>query len=60
MTTATLTSPVAVSDAKTPATADPARPRRLAEEHTACMRDGAELFYRAWLPAAKAERAVVL
>ena len=60
MTTVTLTNPVAVSDANSPAATDAARPRRLAGEHTACMRDGTDLFYRAWLPAAKAERAVVL
>jgi alpha-beta hydrolase superfamily lysophospholipase/SAM-dependent methyltransferase len=60
MTTATLTAPVALSGAMVPAAADPAHPRRVAQEHTVCMRDGAELFYRAWLPAAKAERAVVL
>jgi len=60
MTTATLTSPVALFGTKVPAAANPARPRRLAEEHTVRMRDGAELFYRAWPAAAKAERAVVL
>lgn len=60
MSTVTLTSPVALSDAKVPAAIASARPRRAAEEHTICMRDDARLFYRAWLPAAKAERAVVL
>jgi alpha-beta hydrolase superfamily lysophospholipase/SAM-dependent methyltransferase len=60
MNTVTLTSPVTLSDAKAPVATDAARPQRVAGEHTACMRDGTELFYRAWLPAAKAERAVVL
>ena len=59
MTTATLTGPIALSDANVPA-ADAARPRRVAEECTVGMRDGTELFYRAWPTAAKAERAVVL
>ncbi|MBE9553564.1 MAG: hypothetical protein IMF05_08890, partial [Proteobacteria bacterium] len=59
MTTAALTIPLPVSGATVPETAV-AHPRRMAEERTVCMRDGTELFYRAWLPAAKAGRAVVL
>lgn len=60
MTTATMTTPVALSGVNAPA-ADAASPRRVAEEHTVRMRDGTELFYRAWPAAgAKAKRAVVL
>lgn len=59
MTTAALTAPVPLSVVENSA-AVPAHPRRIAEERTLRMRDGTELFYRAWLPAAKAGRAVVL
>lgn len=59
MTTATLTTSVPLSVVENPA-AVPAHPWRIAEECTLRMRDGTELFYRAWLPAAKAGRAVVL
>ncbi|MEE8444884.1 MAG: alpha/beta fold hydrolase, partial [Alphaproteobacteria bacterium] len=38
----------------------PAAGRRVAGEFTATLRDGTGLFYRAWLPAAKADRAVIL
>ena len=57
MTTATSTGRIDLSDAEA---AGAARPRRVAEECTAAMRDGTGLIYRAWVPAAKAERAVVL
>lgn len=59
MTTTTFTTAVPLSKSKAPA-ANPAQPRRIACDHTVRMRDGAELFYRSWLPAAKAGRAVVL
>ena len=42
MTTATLTSPVAVSGAKVPTATDVARPQRVAGECKVRMRDGAE------------------
>jgi alpha-beta hydrolase superfamily lysophospholipase/SAM-dependent methyltransferase len=58
MTTATMTSPMPLASDRTSAPA--VRPRRIATEYGMVLRDGTELFYRAWLPAKPARRAVVL
>lgn len=60
MTATALKAAIADSPAKVSTAADMARPRRPADECGFRTRDGAKLFYRAWLPAAKAERAIVL
>jgi len=60
MTTAALTSVLHPHTTTSTATADQARPRRTADECTFRTGDGADLFYRSWLPAAPAKRAVVL
>ena len=58
MTTATMTSPMPLAFDRT--STPPVRPRRIAQERSMVLRDGTELFYRAWLPAKPAKRAVVL
>lgn len=58
MTAAILTSSPSLAADSASVAATP--PRRIAEERRTTLRDGAELFYRAWLPAAPAKRAVVL
>ena len=35
-------------------------PGREATEHTVTLRDGTELFYRAWLPATPTDKALIL
>ena len=58
MTTAIITAPIPLTAGLAPVAA--VRPQRIAEERRMVLRDGTELFYRAWLPDAPAKRAVVL